>query len=240
VPSTIESGVQDANLDFYDETNRMEYSLGNGVQVIENAYCYRAPGGDCSVYRGNEEYVPCANVAVDLWSPKTWAPAVESGAGEATKRMSKYHSTSRILLLLDCSQILLIYNFFIYCHQTVIGIIGNQNWFITQNTIKMEPSLSSYHRFQFQGRDNRRKLAETFKRPTTWKDYCLYVSENNCTTDNGVAAGPPAQDESEDDKYFVAGVYILVTFVPRKRTIAISTPQLVPDYPCGWVSFMHI
>lgn len=83
VPSTIESGTGDANINFYDAMNRMEYGTGNDVDVIENAY--NAEGGDCSVYRDREEYMPCANVVVEVWSPETWSPVIESGAGEAAK-----------------------------------------------------------------------------------------------------------------------------------------------------------
>ena len=65
VPSTIESGTGDAKINFYDAMNRMEYGTGNDVDVIENAY--NAEGGDCSVYRDREEYMPCANVVVEVY-----------------------------------------------------------------------------------------------------------------------------------------------------------------------------
>lgn len=123
---------------------------------------------------------------------------------------------------------------------SVIGVIGNVNWFISQNTIKMDPSLSSYHGIQ--GENARRKLAETFKRPTTWKDYCALVSENNCDGDDGVAARAPAADGSEDDKYFVDGVYTGF-FRATERNDCDANPTNCTghfvDFPCGWVSYFR-
>ena len=56
------------------------------------------------------------------------------------------------------------------------------------------------------GEANRRKLAETFLRPTTWKDYCDLVSPNNCTTSDDVAQHAPT-DEADYERMFVAGSY---------------------------------
>ena len=56
------------------------------------------------------------------------------------------------------------------------------------------------------GEENRRKMANTFLRPTTWKDYCEIVSSNNCIISDDTATRPP-EDETEGSKYFVSGLY---------------------------------
>lgn len=57
-----------------------------------------------------------------------------------------------------------------------------------------------------QGEENRRKLAETFKRPTTWGDYCQLVSINNCSTPDDVAQRAPI-DAKEMDCMYMKGFY---------------------------------
>jgi hypothetical protein len=86
------------------------------------------------------------------------------------------------------------------------GIKGKEGWFVTKFTVEEDPSLVSYFGMQGLDRNNRLRLAETFLRPTTFKHYCDFISSNNCTTDDGVAARPP-QDQSEFDRMFVDGVY---------------------------------
>jgi hypothetical protein len=210
VPSSIESGVIDENTDFYDVSNRLDYGTGNDVATIQNAF--DAKWGDCSVYKqGNyaatakEEYMPCANIAMDAFYTTTWAPVVDNGAAEAPK---------------------------------MIGVIGNDDWHITQFTIERDPSLSSY--YGMRGEENRQKMAETFKRPTTWKDYCGQVSASNCSEDDGVAKRPPAQDGSEDTKYFFKGSYTGY-FRATEKNDCDANPNCTGhflDYPCDWVSYV--
>ena len=75
---------------------------------------------------------------------------------------------------------------------------------VTKFTAEADPTILNLHGLQ--GEANRRKLAETFKRPTTWKDYCELVSTNNCTDPDDVAQRPP-QDESEFDRMHVKDLY---------------------------------
>ena len=53
--------------------------------------------------------------------------------------------------------------------------------------------------------ENRAKLAETFKRPTTWVEYCEEVSIDNCTTPDIFATEYPDTDSAA--KYFADGKY---------------------------------
>jgi hypothetical protein len=79
------------------------------------------------------------------------------------------------------------------------------SWFIPKYVVARDPSLQSY--LSMTGEENREKMANTFLRPTTWKDYCDIVSHNNCTGDkNGIAARAP-ENEAEESKYYVSGLY---------------------------------
>jgi hypothetical protein len=204
VPSTIESGAKDNITNFYDVSNRMDYGTSSDVSVIQNAF---DANGDCSVYkRGNlgDEYMPCANIAMDLWYPERWDSAVDSGAAEAAK---------------------------------ITGVIGVDGWHVTKFAIEKDPSLSSY--FGMKGEDNRQKLAETFKRPTTWKDYCEQVSASNCSESDSVATRPPSEDGSEDNKYFLEGSYTGY-FRTTEKNDCNANPNCTGhflDYPCGWTSY---
>ena len=52
-----------------------------------------------------------------------------------------------------------------------------------------DPTLMSY--FGLMGDANQRKVAEEFKRPTTWGAYCASVSPDGCTTWDRTALRAP-------------------------------------------------
>ena len=73
VPSTIETGMADKNLNFYDAVNRLEYGAAVGKYAMyQNAY--DAEGGDCNIYKSYNEtgdYMPCAHATMEVWSVNT-------------------------------------------------------------------------------------------------------------------------------------------------------------------------
>lgn len=119
-----------------------------------------------------------------------------------------------------------------------LGMVGEDHWFITKFAALQDPTLDSY--IGLQGEENRRKLAETFKRPTTWKEYCTQVSPNNCTTDDGVSVRAP-QTLEEEGRMFVERLYTGHFRATEKNDC--NTTQnctgFVADYPCGWRSFVE-
>ena len=54
-----------------------------------------------------------------------------------------------------------------------LGALGADSWYVPKFTLENEPSLASY--LGLQGEENRKKLAELFKRPTTWKQVGQYT-----------------------------------------------------------------
>ena len=84
------------------------------------------------------------------------------------------------------------------------GQVGKLGWYIPGATAKRDNSLVSY--YGLQGEENRAKLAETFKRPTTWLEYCEEVSKTNCSSPDDVAEYYP-QNANQAEKYFEEGLY---------------------------------
>lgn len=115
-----------------------------------------------------------------------------------------------------------------------LGVLASLNWYIPKFTAVRDPTLVSYTGLAGEG--NRRKLAETFRRPTNWKEYCELVSINNCATDDGVASRPPA-DDTEAASYFVKHHYI-GHFRATEQNDCDRNPDTctghILDFPCGW------
>lgn len=105
-------------------------------------------------------------------------------------------------------------------------------------TALQDPTLLNY--YGLMGDENRQKLAETFLRPTTWKEYCDIVSPTNCTKPDSVAKRPP-KDDSEDPRMHVSGIYTGY-FRATEDNNCTAHPRTctghIADYPCGWSSFV--
>eukprot|EP00980_Cylindrotheca_fusiformis_P018109 scaffold5818_cov84-Cylindrotheca_fusiformis.AAC.1 len=85
------------------------------------------------------------------------------------------------------------------------GMLQTSNFFLPAFTIQEYPSLGVF--YGFQGDENRKLLAELFKKPTTWKDYCQLVSSTNCSIADDTASRYPNNESEEEDKYFLDGLY---------------------------------
>ncbi|CAB9499168.1 Receptor-type guanylate cyclase gcy [Seminavis robusta] len=121
-----------------------------------------------------------------------------------------------------------------------LGALGQNSWFVPKFTAQNDTSLLSY--IGLQGPQNRRKLAETFKRPTNFRDYCEQVSERQCQDDNAtssIATRPPL-DDTEGDMFFVEGVYT-GHFRYTEENDCDKHPTNCTghftNYPCVWESY---
>ena len=83
------------------------------------------------------------------------------------------------------------------------GYLGRLDFYIPIALVEKEPDFASF--YGLRGEENRKKLAETFKRPTTWLDYCN-LENATCDESDDVAKRWP-NDESEEGSYFLEGVY---------------------------------
>ena len=119
-----------------------------------------------------------------------------------------------------------------------LGALASTQWWVPKFTADRDASLTNY--LGLMGEKNRRKLAETFKRPTTWKAYCNEVSENSCSIDDGVAARAPFPDE--EDSMFVEGFYTGHFRATEEndcnRFNGTMCTGHITDYPCSWGSFV--
>jgi len=118
------------------------------------------------------------------------------------------------------------------------GQVGKIGWYIPGAVAEKDPSLMSH--LGLRGEGNRAKLADTFRRPTTWSEYCEEVSVDNCTTPDGVAERYP-NDDGEGLKYHAAGTYTghfrllpenNCTLFPTTCTGYITGPK------CEWTNFV--
>ncbi|KAL7570988.1 hypothetical protein ACA910_002611 [Epithemia clementina (nom. ined.)] len=117
-----------------------------------------------------------------------------------------------------------------------LGALAEQMWYMRRNTAMRNPSLLSY--FGLQGEKNRQVVAEVFKRPTTWDDYCTYVSEDQCATPDNYTSSAPS--EGDGGKYYVEGSY-RGYFRATELNNCTSNPACtghIADYPCGWASYV--
>jgi hypothetical protein len=75
IPSTLETGMADKNLNFYERTSRLEYGGAmDNYEMYQNAY--DAPGGDCTTYKTSndneaEDYISCAHATMEFWGFKS-------------------------------------------------------------------------------------------------------------------------------------------------------------------------
>ncbi|CAB9515293.1 Metabotropic glutamate receptor 1 [Seminavis robusta] len=120
---------------------------------------------------------------------------------------------------------------------TSYGIVGEEALYVTKFTLEQDPSFATY--IGLKGDRYRQKLAETFKRPLSWLQYCEQVSIDNCTTSNQVAQRPP-KDETEAARYFVDGSYIGNFQYTDQNNCTLNNDSCTghfADYPCDWTSF---
>ena len=119
-----------------------------------------------------------------------------------------------------------------------LGALAEQMWFMRRKTAMEYPAFLSY--LGLRGDENRARIAEVFKRPTTWSDYCKYVSEDNCETPDKYAQRAPSL-EGEENMYHVSDFYTGYFRATEKNNCTESPDTCtghIVDYPCGWSSFI--
>lgn len=121
-----------------------------------------------------------------------------------------------------------------------LGVLGLETWFITKFTLKENPQFAIY--LGLQGEENRQLLAKTFKRPTTWVDYCTLVSTNNCSIPDNVTQRPPTWNTDEELQYYNEGNYIGHFQYTEDNDCDLHPTTCtghIADFPCNWDSFVQ-
>ena len=121
-----------------------------------------------------------------------------------------------------------------------LGVLGLETWFITKFTVEEHPQFAIH--LGLQGEENREILAQTFKRPTTWLDYCTQVSTSNCSIPDNVTQRPPNNSTDEEAQYYNEGNYIghfRYTDDNDCELHPTSCTGHIADFPCNWDSFVQ-
>jgi hypothetical protein len=212
VPTTIETGSADVKFNFYEPNPNPHLTVLNEEAFdIADALSRSAKLRDCTKAKRqiNGQNEPCAHFTPEVWM------TFQDYNRDNWKQLYRSGAVT----------------------DSALGLLGFESWFVTKYTVKNDPTLVTY--LGLQGEENRRKLADTFLRPTTWGDYCQFVSNSNCAIDDGVARRPP-QDETESKRYFVESMYT-GHFRKTERNNCDKYPNNCTghfaDYPCGWESY---
>ena len=209
VPTSVEGGSHDLNLNLYDVNNGFDIGVA-GVDPELKELEVAARVKDCRLVTTDTSdpaaYEPCMHVNQEAyWS---WYTA------EQKEDFKTFIEPPREL-----------------------GAITENAFFLPLFAAKNDPTLVSFAGLS--GEDNRRKLAETFKTPTTWKQYCEEISETNCAEADVVAARAP-QDEIEEESYFVDGLYIGHFRYTPEHDCDLNPSNCqghLVDVPCGWATY---
>lgn len=119
------------------------------------------------------------------------------------------------------------------------GVIGKLGLYMSSYTAQEYPELAIY--YGLQGEDQREFLARTFKRPTTWGDYCAEVSNDNCTTPDETAGRPPETTDEAELYFHSFGVYQGYFRYTDKNDCQLNPTTCtghVAAPPCGWTYFL--
>jgi hypothetical protein len=124
------------------------------------------------------------------------------------------------------------------------GVIGEIGFFIPARTAKKNIEFLSF--YGLSGDENRIKLANTFREPTTWGDYCELVDPTNCTVldidTSSISKRYPATTE-EKDSYFVRDLFTGHFRVTDSSNCTLNRDTctgnvIVP--PCGgWTTYVE-
>jgi hypothetical protein len=222
LPTTIETGMANKNVNFYDPELRFDYGRAYDFDALERAANDSTIQGDCRIHfqqrqeQQQEDYQGCGHAILELWS----------GHDDTLHRLMAAQAIEP---------------------RSFIGVIGEESWFIPKYTAQADQSLLSH--FGLAGEHRRQDLANRFLRPTRWKDFCEEESPVKCIHPGGatwdgnnqtVVAIRPPETEEEGNRFFVEGVY---TGYFRKteendceKWPANCTGHFL-DYPCRWSSF---
>jgi hypothetical protein len=112
------------------------------------------------------------------------------------------------------------------------GINVKLGFFIPFITAQRDPTLLTY--LGLTGNNNRQKLAETFKTPTTWKDYCDLIN-SNCTH------RPEKGNKKEEESYFIKDRYegyFRVDYSNNCTANEFCTGHVVAPH-CNWTNYVE-
>ena len=221
VPATIESSGPGRMLNFYDPEMSFSYgAMGYDWDAMKRANVAPVRGGTC---------------------PKSWRTEPTTTNDDANVTEWEYTSCAHVIPEVWSGQTSTVADL---TSQQIVeppegtGAVGKLSWFLPKFVARSDPSLT--HWLGLTGESNRRKVAETFKVPTTFGQYCTEIVPHNCTEETLFASRPPA-DEAEAGKYYIAGVYQgFFRWTPQNDCDLNPTTCRghIADVPCEWTTFV--
>jgi hypothetical protein len=219
VPTSIETGRPNADMNLYHATAALDYGTSNDLVALEHAHY---GGGDCRILSAQNDEA-ARQSAVD---------------GEMHGYVSCAHFIPEVWDTRLASTQGLLYAGVLEPPQA-LGVLGQEAWFIPKFLAQENPALLSY--LGLQGPDQRQLLADTFKRPTTWGDYCTLLSAHNCTIPDGVAVRAPINDWERNRMFDEENMLYTGHFRKTDKNNCTLFPDNctghIADYPCGWSSY---
>ena len=112
------------------------------------------------------------------------------------------------------------------------GLFGGMGFYVPLLTVERDWTLTTHH-----GLKDRLKLADRFKTPTTFGEYCEAISSSNCTDD--VFAERAPIDEEEKSKFFIENVYsgFFRTTFDNNCSVNKNCVGHFVNAPCSWTTF---
>ena len=227
VPVTLETGSPHVQLDFYHSDMAYGWGTGNDWSMVEAT---------------REIHADCRHVPRFVETEKSNIDATTT-TGHSNDAATIYQPCAHVIPEVWATQS---HNLAQLQREGTIeaplglGVIGQQGWFIPRFVAQHDPTLLTY--FGLAGEQNRRKLAETFLRPTTWGDYCTHVSLTVCQLPDVVASRAPVNDQ-EASLYFAGFDTFTGHFRKTEENDCDTHPDTctghIADYPCGWSSFVE-
>ncbi|CAB9520220.1 Receptor-type guanylate cyclase gcy [Seminavis robusta] len=118
-----------------------------------------------------------------------------------------------------------------------LGVLSELAIFVPKFAVERDPTLMTY--IGLGGQENRRKLADTFRSPTRWGEYCSEVSPTNCTRPDPIAERAPS-DEKEEMSFFVDGFFNGHFRKTENHDCDLNNSTCTGDFinaKCGWASY---
>mmetsp|Transcript_34412 Transcript_34412/g.83548 ORF Transcript_34412/g.83548 Transcript_34412/m.83548 type:complete len:967 (+) Transcript_34412:74-2974(+) len=117
------------------------------------------------------------------------------------------------------------------------GQVGRLSWWVPKYTAVRHPFTVTHLGLS----QNHHRVAEIFKRPTTWGDYCNEVSLSNCTVPDGVADRYPGKDDA--GKYFADGYIGHFRATAENNCTGVENNSTCTGHivapPCTWSTFIE-
>ncbi|CAJ1968193.1 unnamed protein product [Cylindrotheca closterium] len=117
------------------------------------------------------------------------------------------------------------------------GQVEKLSWWVPKYTAVRYPFTVTHLGLS----QNHHRVAEIFKRPTAWGDYCNEVSPNNCTVPDGVAEMYPNQDDA--GKYFASGYIGHFRATAENNCTGVVNNNTCTGHvvapPCTWSTFIE-